>query len=831
MRPIRTTIQGFGPHEDTTVDWSKLPGPIAVTAPYGTGKTWTIEAVIAALYGTFAWYAGSIYDGLTQGGTGEGQVEIEFEHKGEVFRAVRTVKDTGKTRAQTACLYTSQNPLSIIAGPKTSDFDRCIRATIGDKETALATWFLSQNRKNDLCGQPGELDLVPRRRGVFDALIGADALNAIEKRVANVARKSKNIVEELEAQLAGAGDPAEILPEKKGELAGLRAVIETKQAEVAAVEQNLEEARTRLRDAEGGDDVLKAQIAEYGRAENALDDLRRRAENLTTEIEAAEKIAGGLEEAQKDVSQLEVLEIFRANLRGQKIAYEAWERYATRRSGMACELKASEALFSSLGDIGAVDQEAIDLSGRLEELRAEYKDALESNIKTHADNRLLGLKRAEISNEINNLKSKCESAEDRLKERPETLFAERCAPCPFVSDWIKIPEAIKVMEENIKVLQEEEKTILNDTLEIDIAAIQVEGERAKAARKTVEDTAKATKTMESARANHEAMKTAYAEYVEQNQQYADGAPCSDPRQELIEVQDKMETLAGASERVKTCESAVATVLEKNKERFVILVKIADIELIIPALLDKSGAAQQALADRERQRAATRLEVEQKQKTLQSVRGEALTLSSDITRLETQIEEIERRAVERQEKYDRVRQLRDDLNGYADLRQCFGPRGARQILIDAAAPDLEKIADDLFQRATGGRMRLRIATQKPLQDGSMAETFEILITDDRGERDALRYSGGQLQLIQILFRIAVAVWVGNLRGYQPDCLFLDEAFDRLGAEGTEDLLRVLEHLSDEIGLIVVVTHDTQIAARMRSQVRLEKRFGGVEITTS
>ena len=57
-----------------------------------------------------------------------------------------------------------------------------------------------------------------------------------------------------------------------------------------------------------------------------------------------------------------------------------------------------------------------------------------------------------------------------------------------------------------------------------------------------------------------------------------------------------------------------------------------------------------------------------------------------------------------------------------------------------------------------------------------------------------------------------------------------SFDRLGAEGTEDLVRVLEHLSDQFALIVVVTHDPLIADRMRGQVRLVKEFGGVKIET-
>ena len=104
----------------------------------------------------------------------------------------------------------------------------------------------------------------------------------------------------------------------------------------------------------------------------------------------------------------------------------------------------------------------------------------------------------------------------------------------------------------------------------------------------------------------------------------------------------------------------------------------------------------------------------------------------------------------------------------------------------------------------------------------------MVQDQRGERDVLRYSGGELKLILILFRIAVAIWSGEIHNSTFYMLAMDETFDSLGAEGAEDLLRVLDYLSDRISFLIVVTHDPALADLFRSQIRMKQTPGGIEI---
>lgn len=828
MIPLRSTIAGFGPHEKTKIDWANLTGPIAVTAPYGTGKTWTVEAVMAALFGTFAWYAGSIYDGLTQGGTGEGKIILEFEHKGEVYIAIRTITDTGKTRKQTAELF---HKVNLIAGPKTSDFDRAINALVGDSETALATWFLSQNRKNDLCGQPGESDLVARRRGVFNSLIGANVLDKIEQRVAEMARESNTVARELEAQLAGEADPDELLKESIERLSYLQDETKTRRASLNELEQKLEGALERLRDAQGGDDVFRAQINEHEQNKNALSDAETRFKKLKAEIRELETRASGLQRARDEVERLESLSAERAALRYKQERYDAWQTYERRRTELDDEFQSWRRHVKTLQGIPGVDAETEALAASLDYFRREYKNATEANENARRWNQEYTSHRGNLEMQINSLLDRAAQIETRLSRKPETPFGADCLPCPLMQEWSKLPAVLSEIGAEIETLRARLKNVPENKAEVNLGDIQAKGAEAAAAQKTVEAAANTKRELMQAESREALAREALDVHENAHPQYRDIVSLENPRDTINAIQNTMDTLSGAPERIDDCLRAQSEAIEKITELKELESRVDSLEIQVKFGSEKAESARRAIENRERHREALVTETEALKQTVKSARADVEEVTSDIARLETRIHDLQGRAAERREKSERVEKLRADLDAAADIRQCFGPRGARQILIDAAAPDLEAIADDLFHRATGGRMRLRIATQTPLRDGSVQETFNILVRDERGERDALRYSGGQLQLIQILFRIAVAIWVGNLRGCQPDCLFLDEAFDRLGAEGTEDLLRVLEYLDDRIGLIVVVTHDTQIAARMRSQIRLEKRFGSIAVSTN
>jgi len=734
MKPLTLTLEGIGPHRSTSVDFSKLPSPIAVTAPRGTGKTWLVEGIFAALYGEFAWYPGSIYEALTQGGTGEGTITLLFEHAGKTYEVERTIKSRTKTKTQQAFLHLRKDyDVEMIAGPKVGDVDRAISAMLGDKEIALATWFLSQNRRHDMIGTPGEKDIVAFRRMVLGSLLGTAALDTIEKKLAALLSTDRHVTEELESQLAGEQDWVELTGTAQYDLGIANSSQFVTDVTLATVEGELEEARKRVRDSEAGDDILRGQIAEHASAKRALANAHTTVESTTNEVERLEKRAQGLDKAEQDEKRL-----------------------ADARAAI------------------------VPLQQTVTELRQKYNSARSINTERAAQNKAFDDRRGSITMEVNSLTERIQQLNTRLAKKPVTPGApEVCAACPLLAEYVALPVAIQKWEWELYAQRDELADVPDNAPITDLSEIIAQGDAA-----TVEVASK---------------------------------------------QREIDTLAGAPERVRSCREAAQDALDKRDALMVLQETVRQEQERADATESAAASAAEALANAEAQRSELTRAQNDAQKAFREAEKKAKEIAADITRRETNLENYKVRAGEAKDKRERVAKLREKIAGMADLRQCFGPKGVRQILADAATPDLEAIADDLFERATGGRMRLRIATQKVLADGSLAEDFGILVRDQCGERDARRFSGGELQLNRILFRVAQAIWIGQLHGRKPDCLCLDEAFDQLGIEGAEELFAVFDYLADQIGMLITVTHDGLIADRHRSQIRLKKHISGVAVT--
>jgi len=825
MKPTRISVSGLGPHVETNIEFEGA-SQIALLAPYGTGKTSLLESLLICLYGRGAWYDGTPYDLMTQGGDGTAVVELEFEHEGRTYLATRSIKTTAKTKSQTATLilhnWGDREP---VAGPNVREFEARIRSMLGDYDTFLATTFLSQNRRGDLCGQPGEEGLVARRRAVFNELLGASELDRIEALAAEAMRSAAARAEELDAQLAGEPDHAETAAQAEAEADALDMEIERRAMEELDARAAVETLSARKLAAEAGDGAALAAVERHEQAMEAERRASRRCDETAERAERLARVADLRPEAEARLAALDEARERRAELQQVHDAWVRWTAWDGERDRLAREMEAAAANLETLKALPGVDDETAAEAKLRNERYDELADASRQAGEAKAEAERIETERREAARRVDVAEASLRGLRLRLERRPETPGGEICAACPLAAEWASLPAEIAQAEATLAEAQARLAAIPAPPEIPDLTALRIALDRCEAAVKAV----KADKARVAALAEAEdRVMDATAVWARHMDEPV--PEVEDPRQQIRQVQEVIDGLASAPARMEHVVEAEAQLAEaREAERAAHAEWMAAAELA-ERLAPEADAARAALHDAEVARAGllTELEAARRRQALATdARREA---ERRLATARERASNARARMAETEAKRQRAAETRARIEALRDVRMAFGPRGARQILIDAAAPELERIADDLFDRATGGRMRLRISTQRQMADGSLGEDFAIMVRDAAGERDATRYSGGQLQLIQIVFRLAVSLWLGHMRGHAPEFLVLDEAFDRLGADGTDDLLRVLDHLAGQIGRVVVVTHDPQIAERFPSHVRLARGARGVRVLT-
>ena len=102
-------------------------------------------------------------------------------------------------------------------------------------------------------------------------------------------------------------------------------------------------------------------------------------------------------------------------------------------------------------------------------------------------------------------------------------------------------------------------------------------------------------------------------------------------------------------------------------------------------------------------------------------------------------------------------------------------------------------------------RVELRTQRELKSGDgLADTLDVIILTDIGERPYESFSGGERSRINVALRIALARLLAHRRGAESRALLLDE-IEYLDDEGLAALAEILRGLQGEFDLVLIVSH--------------------------
>ncbi len=166
--------------------------------------------------------------------------------------------------------------------------------------------------------------------------------------------------------------------------------------------------------------------------------------------------------------------------------------------------------------------------------------------------------------------------------------------------------------------------------------------------------------------------------------------------------------------------------------------------------------------------------------------------------------------------------------WGKLATAFGRNGVPALIIDSAIPQIESLANDLLGRMTAGRMSVALTTQRETKTSGVAETLDIIITDELGSRPYQMWSGAERFEVDISLRVAISKFLARRAGRRIECLIIDEGLGSLDPDARTRFLEAIRVIAADFAQVLVISHIVEISDAFPQRIEVAKGPGGSEV---
>jgi exonuclease SbcC len=154
-------------------------------------------------------------------------------------------------------------------------------------------------------------------------------------------------------------------------------------------------------------------------------------------------------------------------------------------------------------------------------------------------------------------------------------------------------------------------------------------------------------------------------------------------------------------------------------------------------------------------------------------------------------------------------------------QAFGKDGIQALIIENAIPEIQEDANHILRRLTRNNMQISLESQREKVTGGLKETLDIKISDDRGTREYLMFSGGEAFRADFALRIALSKLLAKRAGTQLRTLIIDEGFGTQDSEGLQQMIECIQAIAEDFSKVLVVTHLDTIKNAFPTRIEVTK----------
>lgn len=829
MIPLRLSVRNFLCYRDDVPPLDLRGIHVAcLCGANGHGKSALLDAMTWCLWGQ-ARTGTQNHNDLIAYGESECRVELDFLARGQEHRAIRRRRSTGQGRTEVDLfiLDDAGQPRSM-SGNSVRETNGKIQNLIGmDYTTFVNTAFLLQGRSDEFTRKtPAE------RKAVLSSVLDLGLYETLQGSAAGRRDHWQSEVVRSEGALAQNRNLLEAIPDPSHELSDIASHLNRLGEEIEAASAEA--------------DRLRIAVTELRQKQAEASAATRRIDNLRNDIEHAEATAAAIAERVQNAHALEEraaeicagaseLEAARTEMERLQSARAEHDRLRNRRGELQVAIDRKRAQLSA--EATQLKQHMDDVlrpaAARAENLVQELKALADAESTVAADRTALESEIAEVGNLQRDIAraqadlERCiaEGKDLRAKQREMQSADAVCPLCrtPLSEDACGDISAWYETEIQAKLTRHDEiKHSLTDFSarleEVQDGIARRDGSLAQRLQRLQQQRGRLEQEQRQSAEATRQLTTSLPRLEQLQNALSEDNFAVDERSALADVETAVNELAYDEQRLGEATARVRSLQHWEPE----LRRLQESRLRLPE--------DEASLTRTRNQ-LTRLNEELQ--TTEAILADARLAVTDLPEKEREAAEAEKTAAGLLNDRDALLARQGRLQGdaerrvaylkeidaleirrasssteqgvYSDLYNAFGRSGVPAMLIDAAVPRIEAEANLLLARMTDSRLAVKLETQRVRQSGNVAETLDILVSDELGSRSYDLFSGGEAFRINLALRIALSKVLAQRMGLPLPTLFIDEGFGTQDAAGRERIVDAIASIQDDFEKIIVITH--------------------------
>jgi exonuclease SbcC len=783
MRIDRLRLQNFRQHENTEIEFG--PGLTGIIGPNGAGKTTLLEAIAWAMYGMPA-ARGSRETLRRRGASPKARVavELDFTLGAHRYRVVRSLNS--------AELY-QDGDTSAIANSIGAVTERVTRLLGMTRDQFFNTYFTGQKELAVMAAMS-----APERAQFLSQVLGYERLRIGQERLKE---RRSSLRARLEGLRAGLPDGAELAAARKqadDRLEGAGRAETAAATASEAAEQRLAAIRPQWEKLQHLREAAIALEAEIKLADQKAVATSERLARLEHEAAEAALARQKLEEVRRRLAPLPGLREEAQALERQAEAYAARKSYQAQLDEVRAHLASIQERISRVPSKPLLDQALERVNAARASLTAASLESEEQRTVWVRDAQDAKTKRQGLLDQYQELK---EQRQRIVKAGVEGV----CPTCarPLGVEYAKVLELLDRQIEEVRSNGNFYKQRIDQLQQEPAPLAEIDQRKSALDRELSEATAQQGRLNAQAheavplREEQKRLLLRVGELVEALEGLADSYDQARHEAVLRETR-ALEPLALQAERFRVVaerNEAIALELESGQAAVVEINRvIADLRARFVGL-GYSETAFKNLRDTEQAAERTRREAELALVRAKAERNAAGEAVGEIIRRQAERDERERAATEtagvlalHQELDRALTDLRDDLN--SSLR-----------------PDLSDLASGFLSELTHGRY----------VELELDEDYSATVLDDGNPQTVI--SGGEEDVANLAFRLAISQMIAELAGQPLSLLILDEIFGSLDDAHRSAVTDLLRSLADRFSQVILVTHIESLRESVDHVVRV------------